>query len=83
MLVLHTDGISEAQNAVGEEFGMQPLRELIRQQKMREPVEVVHECRALPDKFRGSGERLDDETLLAIQLAPAANAATAQRHAYV
>lgn len=83
MLVLHTDGISEAQNAVGEEFGIQPLRELIRQQKMREPVEVVHECRALLDKFRGSGERLDDETMLAIQFAPVTNANAAQRHAYV
>ncbi len=82
-LLLYTDGICEAQNAAGEEFGLQPLRELIREQKTHEPCEVVNQCRALLDGFRGDGERLDDETMLAIQFAPVAMQNETRRHAYV
>lgn len=73
-LVLYTDGISEAQNALGEEFGLQQIREFISAQKLREPCEVVKNCRQLLDGFRGSTELFDDETLLAIQFAPAQSA---------
>jgi phosphoserine phosphatase RsbU/P len=81
-LVLCSDGISEAENAVGEEFGMQRLRELIRDQGMRDPAEVVDHCRTVLDKFRGDGERLDDETMLAIRFAPAAQINESSHHAY-
>jgi sigma-B regulation protein RsbU (phosphoserine phosphatase) len=82
-LVLYTDGFSEAQNASGEEFGLQQLREFINAKKLREPCEVVRNCRQLLDGFRGDVERFDDETLLAIRFAPVMNAKPAQRHAYV
>ena len=82
-LVLYTDGMSEAQNAAGEELGLQSMRELIRERKMREPCEVVNHCRALLDGFRGSGERLDDETMLAVQFAPVTSTNESRRHAYV
>ncbi len=82
-LVLYTDGICEAQNAAGEELGLQSLRELIRERKMREPCEVVQHCRALLDGFRGDGERLDDETMLAIQFVPVVAQSKSRRHAYV
>lgn len=82
-LVLYTDGMSEAQNAAGEELGLQSMRELIRERKMREPCTVIQHCRALLDGFRGDGERLDDETMLAIQFAPVARANQTHRHAYV
>lgn len=81
-LVLYTDGISEAQNASGEEFGLQQLRELIGVQKLREPCEVVRNCRQLLDGFRGNVERFDDETLLAIQFAPASRMKEIQQQAY-
>ena len=82
-LLLYTDGICEAQNAAGEELGLQSLRELIRERKMREPCEVVQHCRALLDGFRGDGERLDDETMLAIQFVPVVAQSESRRHAYV
>jgi sigma-B regulation protein RsbU (phosphoserine phosphatase) len=81
-LVLYTDGISETQNAVGEEFGLQQLREFIGVQKLREPCEVVRNCRELLDGFRGDVERFDDETLLAIQFAPATSIKETRRQAY-
>lgn len=71
-LLLYTDGISEAQNASGEEFGTQALHGLVRETSLREPCELVKNCRALLDRFRGDLERNDDETLLAIQFAPTA-----------
>jgi sigma-B regulation protein RsbU (phosphoserine phosphatase) len=82
-LVLYTDGMCEAQNAAGEELGLQSLREFIRERKMREPCVVVEDCRSLLDNFRGDGERLDDETMLAVQFAPASKANSSRRHAYV
>lgn len=81
-LILCSDGISEAQNAVGEELGLDRLRDLIRRQGMRVPSEVVDNCRALLDSFRADGERLDDETLLAIQFAPVTAANESTNHAY-
>lgn len=81
-LVLYTDGISEAQNATGEEFGLQQLREFISAEKLRVPCEVVRNCRELLEKFRGGVERNDDETLLAIQFAPAARATQPELRAY-
>ena len=81
-LVLYTDGISETQNAVGEEFGLQQLREFIGAQKLREPCEVIRNCRQLLDGFRGDVERFDDETLLAIQFAPATYTKEIQQQAY-
>lgn len=81
-LLLYTDGISEAQNATGEEFGTQPLHGLVGKAALREPCELVKNCRELLDGFRGDAERNDDETLLAIQFAPAAKAHTAQQVSY-
>ena len=70
-LVLYTDGISEARNDAGEEYGMQNLRALIQQKGLCCPENLVRACREHLERFRGARERLDDETLLAIQYAPA------------
>ncbi|HME33248.1 MAG TPA: SpoIIE family protein phosphatase, partial [Terriglobales bacterium] len=71
-VVLYTDGISEAENDGGEEFGMDRLRTLIEEQRLCCPVDLVSACRKQVAAFRGAAERFDDETLLAIQYAPAA-----------
>jgi phosphoserine phosphatase RsbU/P len=81
-LVVYSDGISEAQNARGEEFGLHQLRDLVHKRKLREPCEVVRSCRELLDGFRGSVERNDDETLLAIQFSPATKSKAAQQVSY-
>lgn len=81
-LVLYSDGISETQNPSGEEFGMQHLRELMVKERLLEPCEVVRHCREQLDGFRGDGERQDDETLLAIQFAPAEKTDELREQAY-
>jgi phosphoserine phosphatase RsbU/P len=69
-LVLYTDGISEAQNPGGEEYGVQALRSLIEGQPRACPNELVQACREHLNSFRNGHERTDDETLLAIRYLP-------------
>ncbi len=69
-LVLYTDGISEAQNQAGEEYGVAKLRSLIEGSERHCPEDLVRVCREHIDGFRAGQERTDDETLLAIQYLP-------------
>ncbi len=69
MLVLYTDGVTEAQDASGEEYGVSKLQALIQQCVDRCPEELVKCLQEHLEAFRGATERADDETLLAIQFA--------------
>jgi sigma-B regulation protein RsbU (phosphoserine phosphatase) len=70
-LVLFTDGIVETRNSKGEEYGMQSLHNLVREMQRHCPAQLVQACKNHITAFRGTTERADDETLLAIQYAPA------------
>jgi len=69
-LVLYTDGISEAQNEAGEEYGVSTIRSLIEGRDLHCPEDLVRACRDHLDGFRAGHERTDDETLLAIRYLP-------------
>jgi len=71
-LVLYTDGISEAENDAGDEYSSERLRRFIAEQPLNGPTQLVDACKQQVAAFRGSRERADDETLLAIQYTPAA-----------
>lgn len=72
-VVLYTDGVSEASNRAGEEYGVDALRKLIAEQgQVCCPVELVKACKQRLAAFRGAEERADDETLLAVQYMPGA-----------
>lgn len=81
-LVLFTDGISEALNAAGEEFGVEQLRDFLDCRHSLEPCELVRNCRENLERHRGQVERFDDETLLAIRFTPGSAATEQHRHAY-
>ncbi len=71
-VVVYTDGVSEASNRAGEEYGIEALRKLMAEQSPSCcPIALVKACKQGLNAFRGSEERADDETLLAIQYAPA------------
>jgi sigma-B regulation protein RsbU (phosphoserine phosphatase) len=70
-LVLYTDGISEAENDGGDEYGAERLQRVIEEYRVGCPAKLVGACKQQLDQFRGKRERFDDETLLAIQYAPA------------
>ena len=65
-LFLYTDGLSEARGGAGNEYGVDRVMHLARQQAERGPAELIAAClddlRAFVD-----GPPLDDLTLLAIQ----------------
>jgi sigma-B regulation protein RsbU (phosphoserine phosphatase) len=67
MLVLYTDGVTEAQDVQGKEYGIAKLNALVREGKFTCPESVIQACRECLQEFRGTAERTDDETLLAIQ----------------
>ena len=68
-LVLFTDGVSEAQDASGAEYGVSQLQALIQECVNRCPEELVKCIQERLETFRGATERADDETLLALQFA--------------
>jgi phosphoserine phosphatase RsbU/P len=71
-LVVYTDGVSEASNRDGEEYGVEALVQLMAEQRPTCcPAVLVDACKQSLATFRGGTERADDETLLAIQYAPA------------
>ena len=69
MLVLFTDGISEAEDGNGAEYGVSKLQALIQECVNLCPDELVKCLQERLEAFRNGTERADDETLLAIQFA--------------
>jgi len=65
-LFLYTDGLSEASNE-GDEYGVDRVMTLVRQQAARAPAELIAACLDDLRAFEGAGPRLDDLTLLAIR----------------
>lgn len=70
-LVLYSDGISEAVNDREEEYGVDAVARLLSQQEQRAPSLFIDALTENIAAFRRGAERADDETLLAIQYAPA------------
>jgi len=67
MLVLYTDGITEAMDSSGNELGQGGLLKLARGLEAEVPVEVNHGLISGVEAFRGDGPQRDDETLLVLQ----------------
>jgi len=65
-LFLYTDGLSEARGAA-EEYGVDRIAHLVRQQATRAPAELIAACLNDLRAFASAGPRLDDLTLLAIR----------------
>ncbi|MGC2108938.1 MAG: SpoIIE family protein phosphatase [Candidatus Korobacteraceae bacterium] len=70
-LVLYSDGVSEAANDRGEEYGTESVAQLLSQQRAGCPSKFVEALQQDIATFRSGAERTDDETLLAIQYTPA------------
>jgi phosphoserine phosphatase RsbU/P len=67
-LFLYTDGLSEAQN-VDDEYGVDRVTQLVRQQAGRQPSELITACLQDLKNFADSSLHSDDLTLLAIRRA--------------
>jgi sigma-B regulation protein RsbU (phosphoserine phosphatase) len=67
VLVLYTDGITEAMDSSGNELGHRGLLELARGLDIESPVQVSRALMSGAQAFRGDGPRRDDETLVVLQ----------------
>jgi sigma-B regulation protein RsbU (phosphoserine phosphatase) len=66
MLLLYTDGLLEAQNAAGGEYGIERLSRLAAASKSRQPKAIVDACLRDLTAFRGGPGLTDDLTILAV-----------------
>jgi sigma-B regulation protein RsbU (phosphoserine phosphatase) len=68
-VVLYTDGVTEAENEAGEQFGEEAMRGLAREMARLTGDALCDSVRARLTRFRGGARRSDDLTLVAIQSA--------------
>ena len=64
LLVCYTDGITEPENAYGEEFGESRLIDLVRKHCHREDSEIIHIVLEAVRSWTGTPELHDDMTLM-------------------
>jgi sigma-B regulation protein RsbU (phosphoserine phosphatase) len=67
LLVAYTDGISEATNDAGAEWGEEGLIEAIRRCRSGAPVDVIADVMATVDGFVGDAPQADDMTLVVVR----------------
>jgi sigma-B regulation protein RsbU (phosphoserine phosphatase) len=70
ILVLYTDGLTEALGPDGSEYGPQRLSRLIDQCRSQSSRELVEQCIQDILAFRAGAQKLDDQTLMVLQFAP-------------
>lgn len=67
MLLLYTDGVNEASDVRGEEFGLDRLHSILVSSAPRGAEEVVAEIQNAVERFAGNVPQNDDITLIAIE----------------
>jgi len=67
MLLLYTDGWTEASRPDGEELGIGRAAAALRRSRELSPAEVLAACREEMEGFLAGGRRADDVTLLALR----------------
>ena len=66
-LIQYTDGINEAVNGKGEEFGMKRFVSLLEETHAADTSDLVNKIIAENEKFTSNSEQFDDITLLAMK----------------
>lgn len=68
LLVLYTDGMVEAMNEKGQQYGLQSLKDAIRRSPEAGPQQLVDSVMADLQAFVGNARRHDDQTMLAMKV---------------
>lgn len=66
-LLLYTDGINEAQNAEGNEFGLERLYRVFREAAPRGATHILEQLEAEVEEFVGDFPQTDDITLVVLE----------------
>lgn len=72
MIVLYTDGVTEAMNSKGEEFGMDRFTSVIKANHAIGPKELCGRVMDSISTFRGATAQYDDITMIAVRARPEA-----------
>ncbi|WP_225235207.1 SpoIIE family protein phosphatase [Klenkia terrae] len=75
LLLVHTDGVTEARDAAGAEFGTEGIHRAVAASGTEDPHRVVDAVAATSMRFGGSQPRRDDHTVVCLQHVPVAPAA--------
>jgi len=67
-LFLYTDGITEARNSRGQEYGLARLQTALTQLADRPPDAALKELAVLVERFQGKGVQFDDITAVVVDL---------------
>jgi len=65
-LLLYTDGLSEAMDSTGTEFGTERLSNLVKERHGCAPHELAAACIKEVHAHRGAGKQLDDQTVMVV-----------------
>jgi len=66
-LLIYTDGLTEARDADGDEYGLKRVREFAFPYRDRDPKTLVAACLENLERFRSGGKQTDDLTIMAVQ----------------
>jgi serine phosphatase RsbU (regulator of sigma subunit) len=67
LLVLFTDGVSDARNPAGERLGEEPVLEVIRQHRDESPAQILQHVFELLDAYILTAPRRDDLTMVLLR----------------
>jgi sigma-B regulation protein RsbU (phosphoserine phosphatase) len=67
MLVLYTDGASEARSRDGREFGIEGLRKVVADSAARTPADLLTDITTALDRHSGGTPAMDDCTIVVVQ----------------
>ncbi len=70
-LLLFSDGVTEANNESGDEFGVERLIETVKGSMGGEPTDLLTNCVTSVGSFRGNAVRNDDLTMMALKFTAA------------
>ena len=70
VLLLYTDGITEAQNGAGEEFGYDRLRDLLEKHAHASPEKIQEHLIEAVYNFNGNRFLNDDYTMVIVKFNP-------------
>lgn len=66
-LLLFSDGVTEANNDAGDEFGVERLIDAVKSSMGGEPTDLLTDCVTSVSGFRGGAVRNDDLTMMALK----------------
>src|SRR5256885_3147574 len=67
LLVLFTDGLSDARNRSGQRLGEEPLLEAIRRHRQEQPAKILQQLIDLVEAHSGDTPRRDDQTIVLLR----------------